>query len=48
MELALPLLSEIARGVAAPIAYRQGGETPRCVAAVDVLADAIAEALAEA
>jgi DNA helicase IV len=48
MELALPLLSEIAPDVAAPIAYRQGGETPRRVAAVDVLAEAVAAALAEA
>jgi DNA helicase IV len=48
MELALPLLAEIAPGVAAPIAYRQGGETPRRVAAVDVLADAVAAALTEA
>jgi DNA helicase IV len=48
MELALPLLPEIAPDVAAPIAYRAGGEPPRRVAAEDVLADAVREAVAEA
>jgi DNA helicase IV len=48
MELALPLLPEIAPDVAAPIAYREGGEPPRRVASVDALADAVREAVAEA
>ena len=48
MELALPLLPEIAPDVAAPIAYREGGEPPRRVAAEDVLADAVREAVEEA
>jgi DNA helicase IV len=48
MELALPLLPEIAPDVAAPIAYREGGEPPRRVRAEDLLADAVREAVAEA
>jgi DNA helicase IV len=48
MELALPLLPEIAPDVAAPVAYRLGGELPRRVAAADALADAVREAVAEA
>ena len=48
MELALPLLPRIAPDVAAPIAYRQGGEPPRRVPSRDVLADSVREAVAEA
>jgi DNA helicase IV len=47
MELALPLLPEIAPDVAAPIAYRKGGEPPRRVPTDEVLADAVREAVAE-
>jgi DNA helicase IV len=49
MELALPLLPAIAPDVAAPIAYRAGGEAPRFVrVAGDVLAEALREAVSEA
>jgi DNA helicase IV len=48
MELALPLLPEIAPDVAAPVAYRFGGESPRRVAAADALAVAVREAVAKA
>jgi hypothetical protein len=46
MEVALPLLPRIAPGVAAPIAYRTGGEPPRLVEAApdDLLAVALGEA----
>jgi DNA helicase IV len=47
MELALPLLPEIAPDVAAPIAYREGGEPPRRVPSRDPLTDSVREAVAE-
>jgi DNA helicase IV len=48
MELALPLLPAIAPDVAAPIAYREGGEPPRFVRVDDVLAASVHEAVSEA
>ena len=48
MELALPLLPLIAPDVAAPIAYREGGEPPRFLRVDDVLAEAVREAMSEA
>ncbi|HEY2937564.1 MAG TPA: UvrD-helicase domain-containing protein, partial [Gaiellaceae bacterium] len=48
MELALPLLPAIAPDVAAPIAYREGGEPPRFVRVDDALAESVREAVSEA
>jgi DNA helicase IV len=48
MDLALPLLPEIAPDVVAPIAYREGGEPPRRVPSRDPLGDAVGEAVREA
>jgi DNA helicase IV len=48
MELALPLLPAIAPDVAAPIAYREGGEPPRFVRTREVLAESVREAVSEA
>jgi len=44
MELALPLLEQIAPEVEPPIAYRVGAERPRVVEAEDALASAFEEA----